>query len=98
MTRISHAPASVNLSMATAICLRCTMTLMATQPLSSSEVTVGARLPGVICLAMSSLERSMLYVQRTYFWAAKTVVSGGSLERGAFERGCSDEGGKGRTH
>jgi hypothetical protein len=70
---MSQAPASVSLSMATAICLRCTMTEMATQPLSSSEVTVGARLPGVICLAVSSFERSMLYVQRTYLCAARQV-------------------------
>lgn len=67
MTKISQAPASVNLSIAMAICFLCTMTEIATQPLSSSEVTVGARFPGVICFAMSSFERSMLYWQRTYF-------------------------------
>lgn len=70
VTKISHAPASVNLSIAIAICFLCTITEIATQPLSSSEVTVGARLPGVICFAISSFERSMLYWQRTYFWAA----------------------------
>jgi hypothetical protein len=46
--------------MTRAIFFLSTMTEMATQPDSSSEVTVGARLPGVICLALSSLLRSML--------------------------------------
>lgn len=57
---MSHAPATVSSSMTRAIFFLKTMTEMATQPLSSSEVTVGARLPGVIFLAMSSLLRSML--------------------------------------
>lgn len=57
---MSHAPATVSSSMTRAIFFLSTMTEMATQPLSSSEVTVGARLPGVIFLAMSSLLRSML--------------------------------------
>ena len=57
---MSHAPATVSSSMTRAIFFLSTMTEMATQPHSSSEVTVGARLPGVIFLAMSSLLRSML--------------------------------------
>jgi hypothetical protein len=57
---MSHAPAAVSSSITRAIFFLSTMTDMATQPASSSEVTVGARLPGVICLAMSSLLRSML--------------------------------------
>jgi hypothetical protein len=70
VTRMSQAPTSVSWSMTMAIFFRGTMTEMATQPLSSSEVTVGARFPGVILRASSSFARSMLYVQRTYFCAA----------------------------
>ena len=47
------------------------MQLKATQSTSSREVIVGARLPGVIRLPISSLARGMLYWQSTYFWAAK---------------------------
>jgi len=67
---MSQAPASVSLSITTAISLRSTIAETATQPLSSNELTVGARLPGVILAAVSSLGRSMLYVHKTYFWAA----------------------------
>jgi hypothetical protein len=70
VTRMSQAPTSVNWSMTMAIFFRSTMTEMATHPFSSSEVTVGARFPGVILRASSSFARSMLYEHRTYFCAA----------------------------
>jgi hypothetical protein len=56
--------------MAMAISFLSTMACTATHPSSSSALTVGARRPGVILRAASSLARSTLYVQRTYFWAA----------------------------
>lgn len=69
-TKISVAPTLVNSSITVAICFFSTIELTATQPSSSSAVTVGARLPGVILLAVERLSRGMLYWQRTNFLAA----------------------------
>ena len=49
-----------------------TMELTATQPSLSSDVTVGARFPGVILVASGRLLRRILYWHRTYFWAVMT--------------------------
>jgi len=70
VTMRSVAPTSVNLSMAIAISFLSTIACTATQPSSSNALTVGARRPGVILRAISSFDRSMLYVHRTYFCAA----------------------------
>lgn len=69
-TRMSEAPTAVSWSMTVAMAFFSTIELTATQPSSSSAVTVGARLPGVIFVAAGSFSRWMLYWQRTYFWAA----------------------------
>lgn len=69
-TSISVAPTLVNSSILFAICFFSTMELTATQSWSSSVVIVGARLPGVIFVAVSRSARGTLYWQRTYFWAA----------------------------
>lgn len=66
-TRISFAPQAVNSSITVAMRFDSTMALTATQPAFSSVVIVGAVVPGVILVAVSSSERSMLYWQRTYF-------------------------------
>ena len=54
-------------SIVSAIFFFSTMTLTATHPLSSSEVTVGALRPGVMLLTFSNFDLGALYVQRTYF-------------------------------
>lgn len=58
------------LSITSATVFFSTITLIATHPSSSSDVTVGALLPGVIFMIIGNFERGTLYVQRTYFWAA----------------------------
>jgi hypothetical protein len=60
----------VSSSITVAIFFFSTIELTATQPSSSRAVTVGARFPGVILLAVARLSRGMLYWQRTNFWAA----------------------------
>jgi len=72
VTRISSAPTNSNLSIVSAIILLSTITLTATHPSSSSGLTEGALLPGVILLAASSFERSILYVHSTNFCAVIT--------------------------
>ena len=72
-TKISVAPTAVNSSMTVAINFFSTIELTATHPLSSSGVTVGARLPGVILHAACRIERGTLYSQSTYFFAAEAV-------------------------
>jgi hypothetical protein len=67
---MSVAPTSVRLSMTIAMFFFSTMVLTATQPASSRELIVGARRPGVIFVAASSLLRETLYWQRTYCCAA----------------------------
>src|SRR4051794_20483644 len=51
-----------------------TMALTATQPSSSSDVTVGARLPGVTLMASGSRVRGTLYWHKTYFCAVMTPL------------------------
>ena len=68
--RISVAPTSVSSSITPATFDFSTIEDMATQSVSSSAVTVGARLPGVICEALGRRERGMLYWQSMYFLAA----------------------------
>ena len=69
-TRISVAPQAVSSSITLAIFSFNTIELIAAHLGSSSAVIVGARLPGVIFVAVSRRLRSTLYWQRTYFWAA----------------------------
>lgn len=69
--KISVPPMSIIWSMMTAIFERSTMELTATQLASSKLVIVGARLPGVILTALSSIDRSTLYVHSTKRWAAR---------------------------
>jgi hypothetical protein len=51
-TNISVAPTSVSWSITVAICFFSTIELTATQPSSSNALIVGARLPGVIFVAV----------------------------------------------
>jgi len=74
-TKISVAPATVRSSITLAMLSFSTIELIATQVGSSSAVIVGARLPGVMAVAPSRKERSMLYWQRTYFCAPFQCVS-----------------------
>jgi hypothetical protein len=60
--------------MTTAMFFFATITLTATQLPSTRGVMVGARFPGVILVAASRFDRSMLYTQRTYCCAA-TMLS-----------------------
>ena len=60
-TIISVAPTSVNSSITVAIFFFSTMELTATQPSSSNALMVGARFPGVICVALGSLSLWTLY-------------------------------------
>lgn len=69
-TRISVAPQAVSSSITFAIFSFNTIELTAAHVESSSAVIVGARMPGVIFVAVSRRLRSTLYWQRTYFWAA----------------------------
>jgi hypothetical protein len=93
-TKISWAPTSVKSSIAVAIFFLSTIELTATHsPSPSNALIVGARLPGVICVAAASFVRSTLYWQRTYFWAAgeDKWVSGnqiGELTDNTFYSGC----------
>ena len=69
-TSISVAPQAVNSSMTDAMFSFGTMELTATHSGSSRAVTVGARFPGVILVAVSRPPRAMLYWQRMNFCAA----------------------------
>ena len=59
-TKISSAPQLARSSITVAIFTFSTMTFTATQSGSSSAVTVGARLPGVILVAVGRSFRGML--------------------------------------
>lgn len=69
-TNMSVAPQAVSSSITDAIFSFSTIELIATQSGSSRAVIVGARLPGVIFVAISKSFRATLYWQRTNFWAA----------------------------
>ena len=75
-TSISIAPHAVNSSITFATFLLSTVALTATQPSFSNGSMVGDVFPGVTLVASDSLLLSMLYLQRTYFWAS------GAGERG----------------
>lgn len=70
ITKISVAPHANKSSMTVAIRSTSTMALTAIQSLSYSAVMVGARLPGVMVVAVWRSGRGMLYWHRTYFCAA----------------------------
>lgn len=89
---MSVAPTSVNSSITLAIRSFSTIELTATHAGSSSAVMVGARLPGVIFVAASRIERSMLYWQRTYLCAAARIT----LEE--FMGGLEGDGGRESTY
>jgi hypothetical protein len=83
-TKISVAPTSVSLSITVAMLFLSTMELTATHPSSSRALIVGARRPGVTLVARCSEERSTLYWQRTYFWAAGKDVLGWEMRVGVW--------------
>lgn len=69
-TSMSVAPTPVKSSITVAIVLFSTIELTATQSAASSAVIVGARLPGVIFVAVWRSDLWTLYWHRTYFCAA----------------------------
>ena len=72
-TNMSVAPQAVSSSMTVAMFSFSTIELTATHAGSSRAVMVGARLPGVIFVAVSRPSRATLYWQRMNFCAARNV-------------------------
>lgn len=81
-TRISVAPAAVKSSITVAIVRFSTIELTATQSGSSSAVTVGALMPGVIPSAVFKRVRWTLYWHKMYFCAARLSQCHDSVEGG----------------